>query len=202
MDDKTKPPDAHRLNVSALESTVELLQLARDGNSHALDRLYGRYLPRLRRWAAGRLPPGARDLLETDDLVQEVLTRTVRRADQLELRSAGEFHCYLRRSLTNRLLDEVRRAKRRPEGEEFVDDHEDAGPSPIEELLGKEQIERYEAALERLRPEDREAIVARIEMSSTYAEIADVLGKPSADAARMAVTRAIVRLAEEIRRHE
>jgi len=202
MDDATKPPNAREAAVSSLETTVELLQLARDGDSVALDRLYARYLPRLRRWAGGRLPAGARDLLETDDLVQEVLTKTVRRADQLELRSVGEFHCYLRRSLTNRLLDEVRRVRRRPEGEPLLDEPEAPGPSPIEEIIGKENLARYEAALERLRPEDREAIVARLEMSSTYAEIAGVLGRPSADAARMAVSRAIVRLAEELRRDE
>ena len=57
---------------------------------------------------------------------------------------------------------------------------------------------RYEKALARLSPEDQEAVVARVEMAGTYQELAEVLGKPSADAARMAVGRALVRLAKEM----
>ena len=57
--------------VTDPESSVELLERARAGDSDALDRLLGRYLPRLRRWASGRLPRRARDLSDTDDLVQE-----------------------------------------------------------------------------------------------------------------------------------
>ena len=63
-----------------------------------------------------------------------------------------------------------------------------------------EAVERYEAALARLRAEEREAIVARIEMGGSYQEVAQALGKPSADAARMAVSRALLRLAEEMNR--
>jgi DNA-directed RNA polymerase specialized sigma24 family protein len=42
-------------------------------------------------------------------------------------------------------------------------------------------------------------VIARIEMGCSYPEIADALGKPSADAARKATARALVRLAEEMR---
>lgn len=59
---------------------------------------------------------------------------------------------------------------------------------------------RYEAALARLEPEEREAIVGRIELGCPYAELAEALGKPSADAARMTVSRALLRLAEEMSR--
>ena len=55
------------------------------------------------------------------------------------------------------------------------------------------------AALERLRPEEREAIVARVEMGYSYDELAQVLGKPTPDAARKAAQRALVRLADEMR---
>ena len=65
--------------------------------------------------------------------------------------------------------------------------------------LGRETLEHYQAALERLRPEEREAIVARVEMGYSYEELAQVLGKPTPDAARKAAQRALVRLAEEMR---
>ena len=53
------------------------------------------------------------------------------------------------------------------------------GPSPIEEAIGTEALERYEAALRRLRPVDRQAIVARIELGLPYTEIARTLRKPT-----------------------
>jgi RNA polymerase sigma-70 factor (ECF subfamily) len=54
--------------------------------------------------------------------------------------------------------------------------------------------------LSRLRPDDREVVIARVEMDMSYEEIAQLLGKPSADAARMAVHRALLRLAVEMKR--
>jgi RNA polymerase sigma-70 factor (ECF subfamily) len=65
-------------------------------------------------------------------------------------------------------------------------------------VIGAEAVEKYESALQRLRDEERELIVARVELGLTYSELADATGKPSSDAARMAVTRAIARLIEEM----
>jgi RNA polymerase sigma-70 factor (ECF subfamily) len=67
-------------------------------------------------------------------------------------------------------------------------------------MIGVEAVERYEAALKRLRDQEREAIVARIEMGLSYDEVAAALKRPSADAARMLVGRALLRLAKEMRR--
>ena len=58
--------------------------------------------------------------------------------------------------------------------------------------------ERYERALERLKPASREAVVARVEMGFSYRQVATELGKPSPDAARMAVSRALAQLAREM----
>ena len=77
----------------------------------------------------------------------------------------------------------------------------DEAPSPIEEAIGRETAERYERALAKLRPEDREAIIARVELACTYEELAGILVKPSAEAARKAAQAALVRLAAEMK-HE
>ena len=76
----------------------------------------------------------------------------------------------------------------------------DNSASPLEQAIGEEAVQRYEAALARLLPEEREVIVARVELESSYQDMAQALGKPSADAARMAVSRALLRLAEEMKR--
>ena len=58
---------------------------------------------------------------------------------------------------------------------------------------------RYREALSRLSREDQECLIARLEMGYSYGEVATLLGKPSTDAARMAVTRAFARLSERLR---
>jgi RNA polymerase sigma-70 factor (ECF subfamily) len=120
--------------------------------------------------------------------------------DRFESRHEGALQAYLRQAIVNRIRDEVRRAKRAPAAEVLDDNAADAGASPLEDAIGLEALERYEAALARLRPEEREAIVARVEMDGSYQDVAKALGKPSADAARMAVSRALVRLAQEMTR--
>src|SRR5262245_59937709 len=70
-------------------TTNELLRRAKDGDTAARDQLLARYLPRLRRWAAGRLPMHARSLLDTTDLVQEILTRVIEGLDRIEVRGPG-----------------------------------------------------------------------------------------------------------------
>jgi RNA polymerase sigma factor (sigma-70 family) len=185
------------------ESTVDLLARARSGDSLAADALFRRYLPPLRRWARGRLPRYARDLLETEDIVQETMVHAFRRLENFELRHDGALHAYLRQAVVNRIRDEVRRAQRRPLAEELkTQEHEDQGMSPLEEAIGQEALERYEQALARLREDDRQAIVARVELGLSYADVAVALGRPTADAARMAVARALVRLAREMENKE
>lgn len=100
----------------------------------------------------------------------------------------------------NRIRDELRRAGARPQAGTLDSAHPDKSASPLERAIGREAVERYEEALKRLRPGDREAIIARVEMGYTADELVEVLGKPSVAAARKAVDRALVRLANEMRK--
>jgi RNA polymerase sigma-70 factor (ECF subfamily) len=184
----------------SLDSTFDLVERAKQGDGDAVDRLFARYLPSLRRWASGRLPRWTRDLMDTDDLVQETVMRAVKRLDRFESRHEGALQAYLRQAIVNRIRDEVRRSKRSPSAAPLNEDAADPSASPLQDAIGAEALERYEAALARLRPEEREAIIARVEMDGSYQDVAHALGKPSADAARMAVSRALLRLAEEMSR--
>jgi RNA polymerase sigma-70 factor (ECF subfamily) len=92
----------------------------------------------------------------------------------------------------------MRRALLRPPPEEVDSRLPHDGTSPLEAAIGSQTLERYEAALARLTDEEREAVVTRVEFGLSYAEVAEALGKPSADAARMAVVRALVKLAREM----
>ena len=70
--------------------------------------------------------------------------------------------------------------------------------SPLAHLLSQEQEERLRRAISRLRDEDRELVIARLDLGYNYAQIALATGRATADAARMAVHRALLRLAEEM----
>ena len=185
---------------TSLTSTLDLLGRARAGDEDALNELFKRNHAPLRRWARGRLPRWTRDMRDTEDLVQETLAQTLKHIDSFEHRHEGALQAYMRQALLNRVRDEVRRVNRYPAvgGLDDADQHAVQAASPLEEAIGTQAMERYEAALGRLRDEERELIQARVEMQQSYQEIANAHGKASADAARMAVSRALVRLAEEM----
>lgn len=181
---------------------MTLLERAQAGDHDALETLLDRYRPRLQRWARGRLPPWARDLADTHDLVQETLIQAFKKVDGFEIRGDGAFQAWLRQILLNRIRQEIRRASRRPAADELDSRIEDEGTTPLEAAVGTEAVERYEQALARLKPSDREVIIARVELGQNNDEIAEAFQKPSANAARMAVERALFRLAREMRRNE
>jgi RNA polymerase sigma-70 factor (ECF subfamily) len=181
------------------ETSLDLLERAKSGDRRALDQLMARYLPRLRRWASGRLPGWARDMADTEDLVQDTMLQTFRRIDRFEVRHEAGLQAYLRQAVINRIRDACRRQERRGLTSLLDSQHPGSDESPLEAAIGAEALDRYERALQRLRPEDRDAVVARVEMGCSNEEIAAALNKPSPNAARMAVARALVRLAEEMR---
>jgi peroxiredoxin family protein len=86
----------------------------------------------------------------------------------------------------NRIRDHIRRVGRRPQTDELDTQHEDDGPSPLEQAVGQEAVARYGAALARLSEADRELIVASIELGYNYEQLAEATGRRSADAARKA----------------
>ncbi len=179
------------------DSSFTLVERACQGDEQALNDLCARYLPRLERWAHGRLPGFARGPLDTHDLVQEALAGVATRIRHFEPHHKGAFQAYVRQALLNRVRDQIRRASRLPP---LPLDFEKASsdPSPLEAAIGLEALERYEAALQRLSDADRNAIILRVELGCPLAEVAEALDKPSLAAARMAVSRALVRLAAEM----
>ena len=194
----------NQLNMShedpdrAIDRTADLLARGREGDRDALDQLFARHIPLLRRWASGRLPRWARDIADTPDLVQETAFQTFTHLDTFEPRGDGALQAYLRQALVNRIRNELRRAATRPSPEGLDSAVAANDTSPYEAAIARETSERYEAGLAQLNPEERDAIVTRVEFGLSYAEVAEALGKPSADAARMAVVRALVKLAKSM----
>jgi len=179
-----------------LESSLVLIEQAQAGNRDALNRLLDRYRPRIVRWASGRLPGYARDVTDTEDLVQDALVGTFRNFKTFECRGEWALQGYLRRAVLNRVREELRRIKDRPRREELGDEVAAHQLSPLEAAMGAETFARYNLALDTLSELEREAVIARLEQGCNYQEIALLVDKPTQDAARMAVTRAIAKVAE------
>jgi RNA polymerase sigma-70 factor (ECF subfamily) len=179
-------------------SSFDLVLRANSGDRDALEALCARYTPRLQRWAHGRIPPAARGALQTHDLVQDTLIRVVEHLPSFQPRHEGAFQGYVRTALWNRIRDIARQYQRAGAPDTLDPDMAGKEDSPLDVAIGHETLGRYEAALDRLRPEDKELIIARIEMGLPHAEIAVMFDKPSVAAVHMAVSRALVRLAEEM----
>jgi RNA polymerase sigma-70 factor, ECF subfamily len=194
--DTPAPPDSAPLSAT---SSFDLVLRANRGEAQALEALIARYLPRLQRWAHGRLPPAARGALQTQDLVQDTLMHVVERLPSFNPRHEGAFQGYVRTALWNRIRDLARHQQRTGGPSVPLDpDIAAADWSPLDLAVGRETLDRYEAALERLRPDDKALIVARIELGLPFAEIAEMFDKPSVAAVHMALSRALVKLAEEM----
>jgi RNA polymerase sigma factor (sigma-70 family) len=184
-----------------LESTATLLARVRNGDHDARERLVRRYLALLQRWAHGRVPPRARRFADTDDLVQTTLMRALGAVQHFEPRREGAFLAYLRKILLNQLRTVVQRADAGPPLRSLPETLEGARPSPLEEAIGSEAMEAYEAALDCLTEDQREAVVLRIEMGLSFQDVAEATESPSADAARMLVARGLARLSERMVAH-
>jgi RNA polymerase sigma-70 factor (ECF subfamily) len=197
-----KEPEFRR-PAGDLESSISLLHRAQAGDRGALGALYDRYFPRLSRWASGRLSSRARHLQDTSDIVQEVLTQFFTRVHGFQLRHDGALMAYLRMAILNRIRDASRRVAGRPEGHAATSLHDSAiespSPTPLETCVAADTAERYEKALGHLEEDERAAVILRVEMGYSNAEIAAALESPSVDAARMFTHRAIAKLARTMK---
>ncbi|MDZ3823814.1 MAG: sigma-70 family RNA polymerase sigma factor [Pseudoxanthomonas sp.] len=181
-------------------ATETLLRRWQAGESAAREALMARYLPVLRRLAHNRLPARARDLSGTEDLVQVTAIKALGHLDAFQWNGPGALLGYLRTVLMNTLRDELRRSRRLPArvGEEVLAAEVDEHPSPMQGVLSSEALAAYEQALASLKPGERDAVSLRIEFGLDYGEVAALCGLKTANAARMRVSRALVRLAERI----
>ena len=194
-------PPLSRPDADPEDPTSEQLLLDRllAGDVTGINGFFARYAPWLRRRGRGRLPQWARNGTSTSDLVQDVLHRTYMRLDWFESKHASALRAYLRSALENRVRDELRRATRRLDinralapAEPFRP-FEDAAPQ-YRHMRNEELWEQYRDGLKGLKDRDRRLIVGRAELGYSYEQLAAIEGLPSADAARKAFKRAVIRL--------
>ena len=174
------------------------MEQARRGDRSAVNALFERFRPWLRRWARGRMPSWVRGGIDTSDLVHDALHLTFARLDSFESSHVSALRAYLQRAVENRVQDQLRRATRRrslimPDASFRASD----GAAPQhQQFIDDETWRRYLAGLGRLTERDRRLVVGRAELGYSYRQIAFIEGLPSAEAARKALGRALKRLTD------
>ena len=175
-----------------------LLHRARAGDAGAIGRLLARSLPGLQRWAHRRLPQWARSAADTSDLIQDAVLGTLSRLDAFQPQGRRALANYLRAAVRNRIADEHRRTARWVRGADTIESLPSNAASPLQLAMQDETERRYRAALAQLNARDQQLIVAHFELEYSHAQLACMIGR-SPNAARMALARALGRLAARLR---
>ena len=140
----------------------------------------------------------ARGAADPDDAVGEVFCKVVRRLDSF---SGDEraFRAWVLAIARNHLIDEARRAVRRPE--EPVEHERLASVGPMgdveDDALASLATERVRSTLEALTPDQRDVMLLRMIGRLTIEEVADVLGRRPG-AVKMLQARAIASIRTKI----
>jgi RNA polymerase sigma-70 factor (ECF subfamily) len=144
---------------------------------------------------------------EAQDLTQEVFLRVFRTLKTF--RSAeGSFGTWLARVARNLLIDHYRRTRQERVTDPIEDQLtvlEEKGASaperPDHAVAGREASEILQAALQKLSPDLREAVILRDLQEMEYREIADVLGIPEGTV-KSRINRGRAELARLLRRQK
>jgi len=181
-----------------------LLRSARSGDDGAMNQLFERYLPRVRRIVAARLGRSLREMVDLDDIVQETLLDAFHGLQSPEQASLGHFYNWIAKTVENNIRDQWRRAHAIKRGSGRLKKLRDLGTTtwansalaspqgtPSEIVHGQELDERLERALLRLRDEHREVVVLRLLCEMSYADIAAEMELENAELARAWMSRAL-----------
>lgn len=153
------------------EAFPSALAAAQSGGSWAFDRLYQAFAPSV----VGYLRmQGAAD---PEDLTNEVFLNVFTAIGSFA-GDEGQFRSWMFTIAHRRLVDERRRAGRRPQmANEQPSDHANAGGNVEDEVLRRLSVERVRRLCDRLAPDQRDVLLLRMLSAMTIEQAAEALGK-------------------------
>lgn len=196
--------------------TQRLVTLAKDGDQSALDQLCKVYNERVLRIIRMRMGPELRTKLESMDLVQDAFISALRSLENFTYKNEGDFLRWVSKIAENRLrdnLDKLHADKRdirkeiplnnRPSAQDsFVASKEPVdSTTPSVIVSRREDLDKLERAMDKLKPEYREVITLTKIEGLSYKEVGQRLGK-NADAVRMLLSRAMATLSQSFEKIE
>lgn len=193
--------------AGSFQTTIGILRRARSGDDKAVDELFERYLPRVRRIVALRLGTPLKDFATYEDIVQESLLRAFEKLDSFQEMTEGTFRNWMATCVMSAVNLYFRKeaAQKRGRGRvrqlgnlgrEGLSDSIFKGKGPgASTLVGRKEMEnRIETVLLSLEDHHREVIILRHLCEMTSREIADALGFESAATVRKVLSRAMGKL--------
>ena len=198
-----------------LTQSLDLVRSAQAGSDAALDRLFTRYYERVRRVVRMRLGRKLRGALESGDILQETFAVAVKGFDRFEMREEASLINWLSKLAERQIIAaaDYHGAKKRDRDMEVAMDGPTTGsqpseyrmefgtdaPGPREMAEADEQAQIVEQAMEELSDEYRELLILRNYVGASWEHIAEAIGSPSADAARMMHARGMIELGKQLR---
>jgi len=189
--------------------TQRLVTLAQNGDESALERLCKVYNERVLLIIRMRMGPELRTKMQSMDLVQDAFISTLRSLENFTYKNERDFLRWVSKITENRIrdnLDKLHADKRdirkeiplynnRPSSQvSFVTAFGPVDTTTPSVIMSKrEELDKLEKAMEKLKPEYREVITLTKIEGLSYEEAANIL-KKSPDAVRMLLSRAMVAL--------
>jgi RNA polymerase sigma-70 factor (ECF subfamily) len=204
--------------IDPLEDTFALVRRAQAGERKAYEQLFARYYPRVLTIVIARLGPQLSKREDAEDLAQDALLHALRAFNRFELRPDAHLIGWFATIVENRIRDVWRRAQvrgiERHDGDlaelstyirqgldegTLLAESAGGGVQPLSEIIRSESAQRVRQVLAELDERERELIVRWTMQGCSWAEIAEDLGFPTPDAARMAFHRAKLELGRRLR---
>lgn len=193
--------------------SMELVWQGQRGNAGAVNELFTRYIPRLRRILCIKITAAQRAAVDPEDVLQETLIVASRRLNELELRTPASILQWLSKiadyEIKNRL--EYLHAEKRDPARELrmrsdSDSEDQLGvvvpsedPTPSQTFARSEMQQLVDLHLSQLEPADyREVILLRDHYEADWETIRSTLGRPSIEAVQDLYKRAEKKLRERI----
>ena len=167
-----------------------LIATARTGDERALTTLYRRFQPPLLAYLRSRHPA------EAEDLAAETWIAAARSLGRFR-GGEEEFRRWIFTIARRRLIDEARRASRRPReaaGREPGEGVAGAAPDAESEAIGRDATRRALERVAALPPDEAEVVVLRVIAGLSATDVAEITGR-TAGHVRVLQHRALRRLA-------
>ena len=183
---------------------------ARRGEAHAVDSLFARNLPPLVAFIRARAGKAMSARESAVDIAQSVFREVLQDVDRIELKGEGAFRNWLFMQATRKVLDRAKfhGRERRDAGKEVA--MPDAGPAadailacyasiatPSQHAVAKEELQRFETAVQELPEAQRDAVTMSRLMGFGYEQIAQQMNTTEA-AVRGLVARGLAALSSRL----
>ena len=185
---------------------LQLAERAAQGDQAAVEKLLELHLPSVRAFVRAHMGRQLRAKESSSDIVQSVCRELLTHQERFKHPSEGAFAAWLfttaRRKISNRVRDlerGKRDAGREVSGGDGGVDFAELGAaysrfsSPSASVMRREEIERLEAAMEKMTPEHREVLTLAHLAGLSRKEIAEQIGS-NEEAVRAMLHRAMAKL--------